>query len=315
VQQVSGTFLFRCGFLHICSKSIFMGRSTCLLILILSCFVVKAQKVDWKKLDQLKPDKVLLSGDRQPAKVLLLGTFHFGYPNLDSHKTDSSKYIDVLSAARQKELDELINVIRRFNPTRIYVEGSSQQRIDSLYNNYLDGKSQLRRNEIDQVAFRLGKMIGLKKMFAVDATSFINDYHQSIPLLDTISVMSQPADSIRDKYWNQKYTEMYDTGDSLGLTLTMLENFLLMAEPAILRRYHGHYLSAGFNTTNNAGPDLLSVWWYSRNLRIFNNILNTKPTANDRIIVLFGNGHMPILKQCFESSPEFQLVELKQLLK
>jgi hypothetical protein len=31
--------------------------------------------------------------------------------------------------------------------------------------------------------------------------------------------------------------------------------------------------------------------------------------------VLFGNGHMPILKQCFESSPEFQLVELKQLLK
>ena len=292
-----------------------MVRSACVSILILSCFVVTAQKVDWKKIDQLKPDKVLLSGDRQPAKVLLLGTFHFGYPNLDSHKTDSSKYIDVLSAARQKELDELLNVIRRFDPTRIYVEGSSQQRIDSLYNNYLDGKSQLRRNEIDQVAFRLGKMIGLKKMFAVDATSFINDYHKTIPLLDTISVMSQPSDSLRDKYWNQKYTEMYDTGDSLDLTLTMLENFLLMAEPAILRRYHGHYLSAGFNTTNNAGPDLLSVWWYSRNLRIFNNILNTKPTSNDRIIILFGNGHMPILKQCFESSPEFQLVELKQLLK
>ena len=292
-----------------------MNRSACLLILILSCFVVKAQKVDWKKLDQLKPDKVLLSGDRQPAKVLLLGTFHFGYPNLDSHKTDSSKYIDVLSAVRQKELEELIKVIRRFNPTRIYVEGSSQLRIDSLYNNYLDGKSQLRRNEIDQVAFRLGKMVGLKKMFAVDATSFINDYHKTIPLLDTLSVMSQPSDSLRDKYWNQKYTEMYDTGDSLDLTLTMLENFLLMAEPAILRRYHGHYLSAGFNTTNNAGPDLLSVWWYSRNLRIFNNILNTKPTSNDRIIILFGNGHMPILKQCFESSPEFQLVELKQLLK
>ena len=292
-----------------------MIRSACLSILILSCFVVTAQKVDWKKIDQLKPDKVLLSGDRQPAKVLLLGTFHFGYPNLDSHKTDSSKYIDVLSAARQKELDELLKVIRRFNPTRIYVEGSSQQRIDSLYNNYLDGKSQLRRNEIDQVAFRLGKMIGLKKMFAVDATSFINDYHKTIPLLDTISVMSQPSDSLRDKYWNQKYTEMYDTGDSLDLALTMLENFLLMAEPGILRRYHGHYLSAGFNTTNNAGPDLLSVWWYSRNLRIFNNILNTKPTSNDRIIVLFGNGHMPILKQCFESSPEFQLVELKQLLK
>ncbi|HSB94737.1 MAG TPA: DUF5694 domain-containing protein [Flavitalea sp.] len=292
-----------------------MQRSAWLLLILLVSSGLKAQKVDWKKLDQLKPDKILLSGERQPTKVLLLGSFHFGYPNLDGHKTDSSKFVDVLSPARQKELDELVNVISRFKPTRIYVEGSSQQRMDSLYNNYVQGRSKLRRNEIDQIGFRLGKMYGLKKMFAVDATSFANDYYKTIPLLDTISLMSQPTDSIRDKYWSGKYTEMYDAGDSLDLTLTMLENFLLMAEPAVLRRYHGHYLSAGFNTINNAGPDLLSVWWYNRNLRIFNNILNTKPTANDQILILFGNGHMPILKQCFESSPEFQLVELKQLLK
>ena len=292
-----------------------MIRTSCLLVVLLYCSKAFGQVVDWNKLDQLKPDRILLQGERQPTKALLLGTFHFGYPNLDSHKTDSSKFIDVLSAARQKELDDLLTVIRRFNPTRIYVEGSSQQRIDSLYNNYLQGKSALRRNEIDQVAFKLGKILGLKKMYAVDATNFANDYYKTIPLLDTISVMSQPTDSIRDKYWNEKYTMMYDAADSVAASLTMLENFLLMAEPSVLRRYHGHYLSVGFNTKDNAGPDFLSVWWYSRNLRIFNNIINTKPIANDRILVLFGNGHMPILKQCFESSPEFQLVELKQLLK
>jgi hypothetical protein len=292
-----------------------MIRTSCLLVILLYCIQAFGQVVDWNKLDQLKPDRILLQGERQPTKALLLGTFHFAYPNLDSHKTDSSKHIDVLSATRQKELDELLTVIRRFNPTRIYVEGSSQQRIDSLYNNYLQGKSALRRNEIDQVAFKLGKILGLKKMYAVDATNFANDYYKTIPLLDTISVMSQPTDSIRDKYWNEKYMTMYDAADSVATRLTMLENFLLMAEPSVLRRYHGHYLSVGFNTKDNAGPDFLSVWWYNRNLRIFNNIINTKPTANDRILVLFGNGHMPILKQCFESSPEFQVVELKQLLK
>jgi hypothetical protein len=89
----------------------------------------------------------------------------------------------------------------------------------------------------------------------------------------------------------------------------------LMAEPALLRRMHGHYVSSGFNTAGDEGPDALSIWWYNRNLRIFNNILQTRPGPGDRILVLFGNGHMPLLKQCFESSPEFEVVELKSLLR
>jgi hypothetical protein len=95
----------------------------------------------------------------------------------------------------------------------------------------------------------------------------------------------------------------------------MLENFLLMAEPEMLNRKHGHYLTAGFNTADNLGPDALAIWWYSRNLRIFNNILRTKPNASDRILVLFGSGHMPILRHCFQSSPEFEVVALKSLLR
>ena len=88
-----------------------------------------------------------------------------------------------------------------------------------------------------------------------------------------------------------------------------------MAEPKTLKRMHGNYLTTGFGTQGSNGPDMLAMWWYSRNLRIFNKILQTEPTAEDRIVVLFGNGHMPILKQCFESSPEFEVVELKSLLK
>jgi hypothetical protein len=125
---------------------------------------------------------------------------------------------------------------------------------------------------------------------------------------------SEPVDSIRDQYWSKQYKTFYDAGDSVETTLTMLENFLLMAEPSTLYRMHGHYLTAGFNTQNNDGPDILAMWWYDRNLRIFNNILKTKPGPDDRIIVLFGNGHAPILKHCFQSCPEFEVVELKSLV-
>lgn len=273
-----------------------------------------AQKVNWKKIRSANPDRILLDGERQPTKVLLLGTFHFAYPNADAHKIDSSKFINVLSPSRQKEMEELAQVIQRFKPTRIYVEGSDVPFYDSLYKAYLRGSYKLGRNEIYQLGFRIAKAKDLEKVYPVDASSFSDQYYKSIPVIDSLW-NGKPIDSPRDQYWNAKYKAMYTATDSIQLEFTMLENFLMMGEPMVLNRMHGHYLSERFNTIKNEGPDILSMWWYNRNLRIFNNILKTRPSSKDRIIVLFGYGHIPILKHCFQSSPEFEIVELKSLLK
>lgn len=273
-----------------------------------------AQKVNWAKLNTLKPDKILLKGNRQPAKALLLGTFHFGYPNLDGHKTDSAKFIDVKSPQRQREMEELAEVIRRFKPTRIYVESSDQPWIDSLYGAYLTGHYTLGRNEIFQLGFRIAKQMNHKTLYAVDTWPFSNEYYRRYGWIDSLWNDQTSVDRLRDQYWEAKYKEFYTTSDSVELSLSLLEHFLLMSTPEVLQRMHGHYLASGFAKESTAGADILSIWWYNRNLRIFNNILRTKPTANDRIVVLFGNGHIPILKHCFYSSPEFEVVELKTLL-
>lgn len=279
------------------------------------------QHVDWKKIQAAHPDKVLLNGERQPVPVLLLGTFHFGYPNLDGHKTDSSKYIDVKSPVRQKELEELAQVIMRFKPTRVYVESNDEGWIDSLYAAYRNGQYKPGRNEIFQLGFRVAGLAGHKKVYSADTWPFSNEFGQKYPWIDSLWSHNTPVDSLRDQYWADKYKSWYNAGDSMEVNMTMLENFLNMAEPATLQRMHGHYLASGFstaeekNSNGQQGPDALSIWWYNRNLRIFNNILRTKPGQNDRILVLFGNGHMPILKHCFYSSPEFKVVELKSLLR
>lgn len=275
---------------------------------------VQAQKVNWAKIHAAQPDRILLDGERQPTKVLLLGTFHFAYPNADGHKTDADKFIDVLSPARQKEMEELAEVIQRFRPTRIYVESSNARFHDSLYKAYLAGNYQLGRNEVYQLGYRVAKAMSLPGVYAIDASSFSSQYQKSLPVIDSLW-KAAPVDSLRDAYWGKKYKTMYSAGDSVAPHFTMLENFLHMAEPNVLHRMHGHYVSQGFNTTNNEGADLLSLWWYSRNLRILNNILKTRPSAQDRIMVLIGNGHAPILKHCFQSSPEFEVVELKSLLR
>jgi len=281
-----------------------------------------AQKVDWKKINQFKADDILLKGERQPSKVLLLGTFHFGYPNLDGHKTDSAKYINVKSPQRQRELEEMAAVIKRFQPTRIYVESSDGPWIDSMYKEYLADRYVLGRNEIFQLGFRIARQHQHTKLYAVDTWPFSMEFRTKYSWIDSLWDVNVPVDSVRDQYWSKKYSEWYKASDSVELGLTMLEIFLQMAEPSTLQRMHGHYLSSGFSTADIAddgsgqqGPDALSIWWYNRNLRIFNNILRTRPSSSDRILVLFGNGHMPILKHCFYSSPEFEVVELKSLLK
>lgn len=290
-------------------------RKYLILLFCFFSFVCQAQKVNWAKLESLQSDKILLSGARKPTKVLLLGTFHFAYPQADAHKTDAKNFVDVLSHQRQVELQELADVIKRFQPTRIYVESFKQDYHDSLYSAYLKNNYKLGSNEVHQIGYRVARQMNHSKIYTVDASPFTQENYKRFPWIDSMWRIQSPVDSVRDKYWGKMYEKLYNAGDSIETTLTMLENFLLMAEPSTLNRMHGHYLAAGFNTKDNNGPDLLSMWWYNRNLRIFNNILKTAPTGEDRIVVLFGNGHMPILKHCFQSSPEFEVVELKSLVK
>jgi hypothetical protein len=284
-----------------------------LLVIIIGAAKSIAQPVNWKKIEQANPDKILVDPAHPPTKVLLVGSFHFGYPNLDGHKTDSSKMLDVLSPRRQKEIQQLADVIASFKPTRIYIESRNQRYSDSLYQAYRAGTYTLRRDEIDQLAFRVGKMMNNPMIYAVDAGGFSSDNWDKYTFLDSLWRNDKPVDSVRDKLFNQKYKRFYDLGDSLEMENTILESFLIMADPLVSRRMHGHYMTGGFNTADNKGPDRLTMWWYTRNLRIFNNILKTKPGPNDRIMVLFGSGHMPIIKHCFETSPEFEVVELKDL--
>ena len=56
-----------------------------------------------------------------------------------------------------------------------------------------------------------------------------------------------------------------------------------------------------------AGPDLVGNW-YTRNLRIFANI-DRISEPGDRVLVLFGQGHAPILRDLVSTSEPMCLVE------
>ncbi len=58
------------------------------------------------------------------------------------------------------------------------------------------------------------------------------------------------------------------------------------------------------------GPDLLAEW-YRRNIRIYNNIMKLVTAPDDRVLVIFGSGHLGWLRQDFGADPTLRLRKLE----
>src|SRR5438270_10516547 len=100
-------------------------------------------------------------------EILVLGTYHMANPG---HDIFNMKADDVLASKRQAEMAELIEVLKKFHPTKIAVESDAgTEKIPKRYADYLAGKYELTANEIDQIGLRLAKELGHKTVYPVDA--------------------------------------------------------------------------------------------------------------------------------------------------
>lgn len=110
---------------------------------------------------------------------MLVGTFHFAYQNLDQHKTDKKNMRDILSEKSQKELQGLLDVLRAYKPTKIYLESKDQHWLDSCYNACSENTFKTQPNERVQVGFRLAKELKMAKVYSADADELINEWNNA----------------------------------------------------------------------------------------------------------------------------------------
>src|SRR5215208_49666 len=98
-------------------------------------------------------------------EILVLGTYHMANPGRDVHNMQAD---DVLLPKRQQEISHLMEVLKRFHPTKIAIESDPGGPRPRQYADYLAGKYSLTRNEIDQIGFRLAKELGHRTIYPVD---------------------------------------------------------------------------------------------------------------------------------------------------
>ncbi|SHH17025.1 hypothetical protein SAMN05444372_11921 [Flavobacterium micromati] len=246
---------------------------------------------------------------KHKTKILLIGTIHFETPHLDKFelKTD-----DFLAPKRQQELEELTGILKRTNADKVMIEKPfNQQAItDSLYNAYSTGHYKLAVSEREQIGFRLGKKLNLKRINCIDKFYGMHD-----------SLMAATAKENNQLYVLQDLgTEgnaMINDYDNQLKKGTITEVLKYINKPEELKRNLSIYLK--FLTKigagqNFAGAEYVSEW-YLRNLAIFSNIINQIEPSDKYVILIFGQGHIPILKHLLQNNDDFELVELNSVLK
>jgi len=261
------------------------------------------------------PDEILQKGEKTP-EVLLVGTFHFAYYGLDAHVTAEEDQMNVLSDAKQKEMKKLVDHIAQFRPTKILVEsGPNTGYLMHRYKKYLKDSTSAGAREVDQIAFPLLKQFDLDTLYGVDAGSLareMSNHKDSLAFHPFLENVFENYDYKNDEGITNNYTDWYNRDDKLALENDLLSYYKHMNSDKVLERGWGRYLVGDFKKADYKGTDALMLNWYSRNLRIYRNIqMITEP--DDRIMVLFGAGHMEILKNLFECSPEYNIIKFGDL--
>lgn len=250
------------------------------------------------------------------SAVLTLGTFHFNFPNLDVQQVSKTGQIDVLEPQYQKEIEKIVRKISRFKPTMIVIERqpSDQARTDSLYQAYLRGTYQLKRTEEEQLGFRLAKQLGLKTLHCID------EWGNFTQQMEGIVYGKNKAEA--EKF--EAYFEASPDAEKRFAPLPVYKtNGILAAlkqenDEQNLKKSLGNYLIGMFKYESEArdfaGVDFETGRWFSRNLKIFRNIQRLNPTPTDRILVIYGAGHLNLLNHFFDCSPEFHRVKTSKYL-
>jgi len=255
----------------------------------------------------------------QPKKtqVMTLGTFHFNFPNLDVKQVSKADQIDVLEPRFQQEITNIVNKISKFKPTIIVIERQpgEQHRIDSVFEKYVLGGYQLKRNEEQQIGFRLAKQLGLKKLYCVDEWGNFNNKIDSIV---------NGKDSIEAKKFEAFFENNPDASKRFSNTPIFKTKGILAAlrqanDEVNIKKSLGNYLTGLFKYESQendfTGVDFETGRWFNRNLKIFRNIQRINVGPSDRILVIFGAGHLNLLNYFFSCSPEYNLVKTNDFLK
>ncbi len=247
--------------------------------------------------------------------LMVVGSYHFENPGRDIVKTAVT---DVSTPERQKQLDEFVKKLEKFKPTKIVLECGTDNsaKFQENFSKYLAGDYKLLIDERDQIGFRLAKNLGHKQIYCVD-------WNEEAPGNDSDYNYVEYAgkDKKQDEFLKKTFKNFQDEADKRNkwfIKASILDQFIYLNNPVQIERDHAGYFDIARigNGKDYIGANWLASYWYGRNLKIFLNIIRITDSSKDKILAVYGAGHLKLLNQ-FATESGFYNVEspLKYLKK
>jgi hypothetical protein len=241
------------------------------------------------------------------AEVLVLGVYHMANPGRDIFNMQAD---DVLAPRRQAEIAQVVETLARFRPTKIAIERDPwDKRSAQDYADYLAGRHELTRNEIEQIGFRLARKLGHPAVYPVDADGEFP--FQRVVNYAKASGRSQELDALQAEVGAMVKAQ----GEYLAAH-TVLETLLYMnAEAKVAQDVGFYYRELHLGEPGDwAGADLVADW-FRRNARIYSNVTRLADSPNERVLAIFGSGHLGWLRHDVSSDPTLRLRKLAEFVK
>ncbi|QOC24066.1 hypothetical protein IC757_08180 [Wenzhouxiangella sp. AB-CW3] len=241
----------------------------------------------------------------EPAEVLVLGTFHFHNPGLDAVQFEVP---DPLGEKRQAEIAAVVDALADFRPTRVAVEHvpDDEDKLIQRYQNWQADERALGPSETEQLGFRLADRFGHERVWPFD--------HSATLPFEPLMEYAQSNDPEFVRWFEgsieRRSQEMDRKQQEWSLSRILVH---LNCEDVLVddHAFYLHIARVGAGTTQ-VGADLLSAW-YERNIRMFGN-LQAATQPGDRVIVIVGAGHAPILRELIKADAAMTLVEPVEFL-
>lgn len=253
----------------------------------------------------------------QKPTIMILGSSHLANPGMDVYNT---KMDDVLAPKRQSEIEELVRLLKSYQPTKIAFEQdpSDDTELNANYQGYLKGTYELQRDESDQIGFRLAKQMGHSKVYGVDYWPW-PDNHPFFPDGFDWDLIDYQKFA---KTHNQEHllpppptTEGKVIQDESGVTwiepekyVSIIDMYIQDNEPEGRSESHQRYIRwiarVGLGD-QYPGANWVAHSWYDRNLKIYVNLTRITESADERILLIIGAGHVYLVQQFLEESGDY----------
>lgn len=250
----------------------------------------------------------------EPVEVMILGVYHLANPGRDVVNIEAD---DVLAPRRQEELAVLTEALAQWSPDRVLVEQEAAGPSLHLpgYEDFSDEMLAEDRNEIVQVGYRLAHRLGHKHVYGFDEQSGEGEPNY-FPLGPVRAYAEERGEGqvIQDIF--AEVQAMAEEQAAMQSEQSLPESFLFHNDPAELERMHGlaYYGLLQLGDGDRQPGAELNAYWYMRNAKMFAKLMLTAEPG-DRVFVLVGSGHAYWLSHFVETTPGYDLVDVRPYLR